>query len=171
MMFQFILTALGLLPIAADDRENPDKVGQLMVVADSVRIASTYKRWPGTRRELALLLVTIGQHESAFAIRIGEGRCGPHECDRDRHGVARAHGFWQLHLAATSTRARWDAARTDVYVSAEEAARALTRARFVCAKTGEDWLVGTVNAYAGRKCDAKWAGLGERVATYRRLAR
>jgi hypothetical protein len=171
LTFTWLLTVLGLLPVCAEDRADENKGAQLVMVADSIRHASTYKRWPGTRRELALLLFTVGHHESAFSMRIGRGEYRKGESDPDRNGVARAHSFYQLHLAATSTKDRWEAARTDIYVSAEEAARALTRARYLCAKPGEDWVAGTISAFAGRRCDAKWAGLGERVATYRRLAR
>lgn len=57
--------------------------------------------WPGTRSELAAVLIVQGTRESAFAERVGAGRCGPRECDALRlpggEVLHQARSYWQLH--------------------------------------------------------------------------
>jgi len=167
MIPKALLIAIGLLPVFHEDKADDRKGAQLVTVAAAVHEAAReQKRWPGTRRELELLLFTIGWHESAFSLRIGEGRCKPHECDRGR-----AAGHWQMHRATSSSEAAWVASKTDIRIAAREAARALTRARWVCKGTSGDWLTETLRGYAGSGCRKSFRGEAARVATFRRLER
>lgn len=101
---------------------------------------------------------------SAQQRRIADGRCKPLECDRGR-----AKGLWQLHRN-TLNRDSWAKQDGDIELQAHLASEQLKRAFWTCRRSGVNWLTGTINAYAGRRCsDASWPGLQARVATYGRL--
>lgn len=163
---------LALLPVHKEDRAADGKREQLEVIAVAVDDAVTgAKKWPGTRSELKALLYTVGWHESGFVIRIGEGLCRPHECDRGR-----ARGYWQQHANSTSSLEAWQQlagpGHESTAVAAREAARALTRARNQCRSLERlpgDWLPMTLSAYAGRGCVGWFKGRESRIATYTRL--
>ncbi|MBA2724262.1 MAG: hypothetical protein H0U56_15520 [Methylibium sp.] len=172
MIPQALLVALGLLALYGEDKTAEGKAEQLVSIAAAVHeAAAAQKSWPGTKRELELLLLTIGHAESGFSMRIGAGEFRRWESDPGRDGVARAHSFWQIHKAAASSEEAWLAAKTDVRVAAREAARALTRARYVCRGTTGDWLTETLRGYAGSGCRRSFKGEQARVATFRRLER
>lgn len=64
----------------------------------------------------------------------------------------------------------WARQDGDIELQAHLASEQLKRAYWTCARSGVPWLQGTINAYAGRRCGADWAGLHARVETFRRLA-
>jgi hypothetical protein len=114
--------------------------------------------------EWARLMVTIAENESRLSQRIADGKCRPLECDRGK-----AKGMWQLHRN-TLNRDSWGKQDGDVELQAHLASEQLKRAYWTCSRSGQPWLVGTINAYAGRRCgDKSWPGLQARLITYRRL--
>jgi hypothetical protein len=114
-------------------------------------------------REWIALILTIAHHESALAQRIADGQCKPHECDGGR-----AWGLWQAHQNKLNAHV-WGS--TDVAVQLLEARRSLRRAFYLCKRSAldPDWVARTINGYAGRKCDAEWKGLDERLTTFHRV--
>ena len=127
-------------------------------------VAAESQNAPRSPDEWGKLLLLIGRYESGFKLRIIDGHCRPNECDRGR-----AKGGWQL-WRNTLNRDSWAKQDGDIELQAHLASEQLKRAYWTCARSGQPWLVGTINAYAGRRCgDTSWAGLQARVATYGRL--
>ena len=128
--------------------------------------------WPTTEgRELALLLVALGWHETRFARHVHENRCRSYECDPYSYKGTlyfRARGPWQVQLATRFVSQRqWLAIRGSDQASTDAAAWAATRvlssSRAMCLTTS-----GTVSMYAtGRHC--RWRGAPERALTIQRL--
>lgn len=119
---------------------------------------------PRSPHEWSRLMLAIAENESRLSQRIADGKCKPYECDRGR-----AKGMWQLHRN-TLNRDSWAKQDGDIELQAKLASEQLKRAYWTCARSGQPWLVGTINAYAGRRCsDTSWPGLQARIATYGRL--
>lgn len=170
-----ILTALLALPPYHRDAEvMAERERRLSTVAVAIdQVVARYTcgdttepcrpAWPGTRPQLAAMLVTQGFFESGFAQHLHEGVCGPHECDGGR-----AHGLWQVHaggpvpfeawqeMSGTSARSTW--------TSAFYAASLLSKSMKACGT-----LAGAVSMYAtGKTCE--WAGAAPRIAFMRKLS-
>lgn len=130
---------------------------------DAVELASAITATPKITADWAALILTVAGHESALSARIAAGQCRPKECD---HGAA--WGLFQAHKNALNA-AVWGS--PDVRVQTTEAARALRSAFYQCnhGRLQPDWIERTLNAYAGRSCDAVWPGLKTRVATFKRV--
>ncbi len=170
----YLISAILSLPTYHEDageQLKAQKRAQTELIATAVAQAAENARgWPGSPRELAVLLLTVAWHETRFSLRIHEGRCRPYECD---HGKAR--GLWQLHMHASLPRERWitvaglDAEST--LSAAREAAIALVRSRNWCSRyaRGRDWVAPTLRAFAGRGCDGRLPDVDARVRTYRHL--
>lgn len=115
--------------------------------------------------EWVAIQLTVGIHESALQQRIADGHCRPFECDRGR-----AWGMFQEHKN-TRNAAVWGS--IDIGAQVSSAHEGLRRAYFTCARfySAEDWVGHTLNAYAGKRCDAWWPGLDARLATYKKVRR
>jgi hypothetical protein len=123
---------------------------------------------PKVTRDWAALLLTIAHHESALSARIAANDCNvkKRECDGGR-----AFGLYQAHKNKLNESV-WGS--SDIRVQTLEAARGLRSAFYTC--NGKqplrvDWVARTINAYAGRRCDAQWPGLDKRLATFNRVVR
>lgn len=184
---------VGFQPHHLDANETPFERAQRMAVAalavSSVSAEATCQGdwahadwckpiWPGSRRELAALLVMKARMESGLARRIQEGDCRGMECDayRDARGTLhyRAHGYWQLQESAMVPRREWRAAigldAESVRTGAWAAAKVLSASRKRCARWSPEvpWDVATVSGYAsGNTC--VWSGAPPRVAVYRSI--
>ncbi len=170
----WIFGVLSALPVSTADRDvDPEvKREQLETIADAIATASKHQKWPGSRRELALMLMAVAWHETHFALHVHAGNCRPLECDRGR-----ARGLWQQHVSSTSTPAAWQElgglSFESTTFAARQAARALVRSRLMCRaleQGGADWRGMTFAAYAGRGCRGSFSGLNARVASYSRWA-
>lgn len=134
-------------------------------------IAGASVKAPRSPVEWSSLLVAIGSHETNFAGRLlrGECRLEKRECDatkgKDGKLYARARGWGQV-WRNTLNAETWDAAETDVDAQTRLVDQQLRRAYWTCARSGVHWVVGTLNAYKGVRCDATWPGLDKRVATF-----
>jgi hypothetical protein len=130
---------------------------------DAAELADAIVAVPKLTSDWAALLLTVAGHESALSRRIAEGRCRPLECDR---GLA--WGAYQQHRNAFNADV-WGS--PDIRVQTTEAARALRSAFYQCNRGAlrKDWVARTINAYAGRSCDAVWPGLQSRLATFKRV--
>lgn len=160
-----VLRALESLPVWKLDR-GPEHA--TLKAEQNARVTAAVLAVARDADEAAMLL-TIGHHESAWSLAIENGVCGPHQCDRDRKGLVRAHSNYQLHVSATSSREAWEAARTDVVVATREAAFALRRARGMCRGKEGDPVRMAFAAYAGRGCGGQLGDVQRRVATFRKV--
>jgi ribosomal protein L29 len=177
MTLAAVLSMILALPISRHDRApelREAKAQQLREVASAIAEAvETTERWPGSKRELAALLTAVGWHESAFAMRLGNGECKAYECDP--HPVTRlprSVSHWQIQVRAASSPEAWELAKTDVRIAAREAARLLAGFRRMCAKVKRPWFDSTISAYgSGRGCLATLPDLHARRNTFSRLLR
>jgi hypothetical protein len=129
---------------------------------DARELAEAIAAIPRVNASWAALVLTIAAHESALSARIARGECRRNECDGGR-----ASGLYQSHRNKLNA-AAWGS--TDIRVQTLEAARALRSAFYTCkASAGPDWVRLTINGYAGKRCDAQWPGLDQRLATYERI--
>lgn len=172
------IAAVQSLPTYFEDREaGPEKAAQLVAIGNAVaEFAIPPAGIP--RKEWAALVLAVGYSESTYSLRIHRGECRleKKECDAKRlkNGelVARAKSPWQMH-ENLFTRDTWSLMtgieNTDVQVI--QASAMLQRGFHTCSRAGVPWQVAAVNGYAGRRCDAQWRGLGERLATQARLMR
>lgn len=170
----YLLTAIAALPTYKEDVGEHlavQKHDQAQMIATAIDQAVEETRgWPGSKRELASLMLAIAWHETRLSLRIHDGRCKPYECDRGR-----ARGLWQLHAHRSLPRERWlkVAGLNPEFTrnAASEAALALVRSRRMCAvaSRGRDWVGPVITAYAGRGCGGRLPDLQSRIRTYRRL--
>lgn len=157
------LAAVRSLPTYHEDVGQPGKPAELELIATHVARAS--RGAPRPPREWASAILTVWRHESNLSSRIIAGNCKAHECDRGR-----ARGGGQVHRNALNA-ADWDAAPGNIAIQVKLTDEALRRAYWTCARSGAPWLIGSLNAYAGRRCGDNWVGLMERVATFAQLQR
>jgi hypothetical protein len=181
----YILAVLMSLPPAAHDTESwEEREARMGTIASAIEDATARAtcdvpydtddckpRWTGDRKQLALLLVTKGFWESAFAQNVHEGRCRVFECDATklRNGtiVHRARTPWQLQRTGYVKGDEWErmvgtnqeATRTAAWV----ATRIITASHNRCQTT-----IGTIASYANGRCE--WSGAPRRYAFFMHLA-
>jgi hypothetical protein len=151
-------------------------------VVDASEALSTGRRrtWPGSERELALVLTTIAWHESGLDRDVHAGECKPFQCDpvhsRGKVVRFRAASLWQIHSNAFVPQHMWQTlAGTDeesTRRAALVAGRIASVSRNMCTHQhrGGDWLTMTFAAYGtGGSCFKESAKT--RAATFRRFDR
>lgn len=156
MTFAAVLVALGLLPLAAEDRRpelEPQKSAQYQALAQAMTEAAR------DRRELAFL-IAWGWHETAYSLRIHRNECRRWECDRGR-----ARGPWQLHRNGLDAQS-WDKL-AGVENAREQALEAALRARRALRSCPT--VEGAFRHLVGRGCSSPLPGVDKRVATFRRV--
>jgi hypothetical protein len=168
-----ILATLQKQPVYKDDKK-PEfaeaKATQLEQAALAIAKASRKPKLPISQRDLASLLIMVAGRETHFSLRIARGECLAWECDRGR-----ARGPWQQHQD-NFTRPIWDQLHGLAYidVQAQSAADALARGYWTCnpQRTGvNDWVMATINGYAGHRCGEVWDGLKLRMSDYVKIRR
>ncbi len=168
-LFMFF-TALvqGAEPTLTDRIEAvvPSLASKREETVDARELAEAVTSVPKVTREWAALILTIAAHESNLRARIAANDCREKECDGGRaFGLYQAHK--NLHNAAI-----WGS--SDIRVQTLEAARGLRSGFYTCngrRKLPVDWVARTINGYAGRRCDAEWKGLSDRLVTFNRVVR
>lgn len=133
--------------------------------------------WPGSQKELAMLLVAQAVHETHLSQLIHDNKCRLEigECDsqkiwNSRLGryvyVQQSYSLWQLKLFRDIPREDWvliESGRPGTEAAAWHAARRLSSAYRAC-KT----IRGAISRYArGRGC--VWKGAEKRETTWKRL--
>jgi len=168
---------LSLQPFSGDSETTDQREARLGIVSDAIsgmseRASCTgsfakdegcSRVWDGSPKELAMLLVTIGYHETHFSKRIHEGRCLVGECDG---GAAR--GLWQLHQSSLCPWKAWsqitDASPKATRLGAYSAAAVLGLGARKCKGSIE----GAISIYAtGSSCT--WKGAKARMSFFKNL--
>jgi hypothetical protein len=174
-----VLTMLLALPPAHEDRNEPNRVERLSVIADAV--AQSVDRatcegyspctpiWTGAPRDLAALVVTVGWWESRFARNVHAGKCRPYQCDAVRmpggYVVHRARSPWQLQRTSWAESV-WTKLEGVELVETRNAAWTATRILAEGSRRCQS-VSGTVGWYACGRCS--WSGGPRRAATVRKL--
>lgn len=166
--------ALERIPKTPEDRVSETRGAELDALAAS--IAAVAVKAPRSPAEWQSLHVAVGSNETNFAGRLLRGQCRleRRECDavkrKDGTWLQRAKGWGQVH-ENLNNRQLWAIADTDIDAQTKLVDEQLRRAYWTCARSGVPWLVGTLNAYKGVRCDAQWPGLDKRIATYNNAVR
>lgn len=160
-----VLAAMRSRPVYKEDVDLvAEKQAQQSELCQAIRRESKRQRI-ATELDWAALMIAIGEHESNFSLRIHQGFCYAGECDGGR-----ARGPWQLHRYGIAKEHWHDMHGLDsVAIQAHAASRALERGYGVCRGPATDWLIATINGFAGVRCDKMWRGLEERIATWRKV--
>lgn len=177
MMLKAVLVAVLGLSVASPDRGDPRVPEIRGLLAQGVHEACAITQWPGPTQELAALMLTVGKHESRFALNIQAGRCAEYQCAPIRIGrnvvEFRARSWWQ-HERVFLEQERWDSIvgldQEAISQAAILTAERLRSARYLC--SGEDEVIrSTLRAYAGRGCSGLLPDEDARMASYRSFRR
>jgi hypothetical protein len=136
-----------------------DDASSRMTCSDAFKIPECKRKWPGSKKQLALLLVTKGWWESKFAKHVHEGNCGPNECDSVKHPDGtitwKARSPWQIQQMGWVRKGEWEkidkADQQGTTVAANIAARALAAGYSYCGT-----IDGAIGTYGGAGCN--WPG-------------
>lgn len=170
-------------PSARETRMSTVVAPALVDVASEATCSDAYatpeckKLWPGTKTDLAMMLLTKGFWESRFALHVQAGKCGPRECDaykdhRTNRIIHRSASYFQVQATGlvpvtewrTLTGLDYDATRRAAWAAAKVASASRNR----CARAAGSWEFVTVSAYAsGKRCS--WRGAHRRVAWFTRM--
>lgn len=183
-MAQYVLMVLLSLPASYYDKESfVERERRMEVVARSISDAAARatctgrfegrkecnRIWPGSVKDLALMLVTKAWWESRLAQNVHEGNCRKTECDATRVGgviIHRARTIWQMQKTGLVEPREWGtmvgtdlrSTRTAAWV----AARILSRGKRSCHSN-----FGTFSFYGRSRC--AWKGAKVRVLFFRKL--
>ena len=137
------MVLLSMQPAYSDKEEWRERAVRMEIVAKSIDDAAARatcagdyegegckRAWPGTKRSLAMLLVTKGYWESRFAKNVHDGMCRVYECDAAVvRGVAvhRARSPWQIQKTGLVTREEYAQMKSGSLESTTMAAVVATR--------------------------------------------
>lgn len=155
--------AVASLPRFHEDADTEEKRAELDRIA--LAVAARSKGAPVPPRAWASLILTVWKHESGLSSRIIANNCRPKECDGGR-----ARGGGQVHKNTLNV-ADWEAAPGNIEIQVKLTSDALKRAYFTCSRAGVAWDMGTLAAYAGRRCSWFSLGMQQRLETFDRLQR
>lgn len=138
-----------------------DDAASKATCSDSYAIPSCEKKWAGSKKELATLLITKGYWESRFAKHVHEGKCRNKECDAivvqgKIHHLARSP--WQIQrvpsLVSTDEYKKMNYSTVEgTTVSANVATRYLITGFNSC-----HTIKGAISMYGGAGCkNNSWA--------------
>jgi len=179
-----LLVLLSLHPYYTDKETKEERTARMTTVANAIDTASSratctepYTQdeckpiWTGSKRQLALLLVTKAWWESRLAKHIHEGNCGPTECDATRVGnviVHKARTIWQMQRTGLLKEWEWDNMDGTDYKSTRTAAWAATRI-LARGKRKCQHPHGVLSYYATSRC--RWSGAGKRYLFFTKLSK
>lgn len=148
-----------------------DDASSKATCSEAYAVPTCEKKWAGSKKELAMLLVTKGYWESRFAKNVHEGKCRAKECD------AIVVSGQVRHLA----RSPWQIQRVESLVSADEYKlmnSSTVEATKMSANVATRYLSlgfnrchnikGTIAAYGGADCN--WDGANERYKFFKFLS-
>lgn len=138
---------------------------------DAYAVDSCKKIWNGSKKDLALLLVTKGFWESRFAKHVHEGKCHPKECDAVlvRGKVYhKARSIWQIQkvpsLVSNQEYKMMNSSTLEgTKVSANVATRFLSLGLNTCHN-----IKGAIAMYGGAGCN--WTGANNRFVFFNNIS-
>jgi hypothetical protein len=175
-MIQLLLALLLSLPAYYRDVETPaERLERMTTVAQGISNAvdestctGAFERsdwckvvWPGSRNQLAALLVTEADSESHLAAHVHAGRCRANECDGGW-----AHGIFQQQPGPWLTLDEWQQIQGVEIVPTTLSALAATRHLSSGLKRCRS-IEGAISFYA-RPSTCRWPGAALRMPLYRR---
>lgn len=174
---RILLTVLLGLPPAYGDRHEPplERAARMTNVAQGITSATEEATctgpfttspwckpvWGGSTQDLEALLVEIGDDETHFAKRIGQGRCARWECDGGH-----ARHYWQNWVNAWVSRETWDQLQGTEVVPTTTAALAAATVLGEGLKRCRS-IEGAIAFYARSAC--RWDGAKARYASFVRI--
>lgn len=181
---QFLFAILMLLPPAYGDNESwSERKARMMTVATAIDTVSSWaicegrfnkpackRTWPGTKKQLAMILITKGFWESRFALNVHEGKCRKWECDPtkiDGRIVHKARGVFQTQKTGYVQPGEWEiiegTSLKSTVVAATVATRALSGGYHRCGD-----VFGAISIYSGIG-SCRWSNGRNRLAFYQKL--
>lgn len=148
-----------------------DKAAAQATCTDSHATEACKRLWPGSKRELALVLVTKGYWESRFAKNVHEGVCRPYECDASRANgniVHRARSPWQIQKTGLVTKEEYAKMKSSSLESTTMSAIAATR-HLAVGMAKCHTIPGAMSVYAGVK-SCNWKGALQRYKFFQDIS-
>lgn len=177
--YLFAATATFLLLVAYHARGDESLRSRVAAVAatlpspdrvDADELAAAVDSATKGNADWAALVLTVATHETHLSARIAAGGCKPWECDSTVVGgvrVFKAWGLLQEHKNLNNLDV-WGS--PDIGVQVLSGYKLLRRSYWSCKRVSSgNWVAFTINAYAGKRCDAQWPGLDARLATFSRI--
>lgn len=178
MTAYILLLLLAVSPSYTDNETWEERSARMSVVANAIDDTISWAtctdqfkatedkpctiQWSGTKKNLALLLVTMGYWESRFAKNVHEGKCKPKECDPATvNGVLihRARSPWQIQRTSFVKEGEWVGMVGTELRPTTIAARIATRV-FVSSIKRCPSMYGALSGYANMGCT--WDGIANR---------
>jgi hypothetical protein len=177
MMLKAVVASVLLASSAPADRHDPLFAEVRDRLTQGVHEACAITEFPGGRKECQALELTVGKHESRFALNVQAGACLPYQCAPIRLGPFlvefRARSWWQ-HERVHLEQERWDSivglSQEAISQAAILTAERLRSARFQCADA-DDVIRATLRSYATSRCDGVLPDEDARMATFASIRR
>ncbi len=188
MIDYILLLLLSVSPSYSDNETWEERNARMTIVATAIDQAASWAtctdkyvstdekpckvQWVGSKKDLAILLVTKGYWESRFAKNVHEGRCKKDECDPLHHKngtvTHRARTSWQMQKTSFVRKDEWEtfvgADQKATSTAASVAARILSAAHRRC----QNGIYGALSGYAGNMGCA-WSGVAGRFTFFKQL--
>jgi hypothetical protein len=176
-LLEGVLAAALSIPAPSEDRL-PEvaeaKHQQIVAVSNAVTSEAQIQKVAAAVDWAALMLAVI-ENETNGSLRIHRGECrwDKRECDAIRgpkgERIFRARGLMQQHAYNEAARF-WEhmIGVENTELQMRIGSIALVRGYYTC-RGKTDWLIATINGFAGRDCAAIWSGLEARAKSWRRL--
>lgn len=140
--------------------------------SDAHAVETCKPMWPGSKRELALLLVTKGYWESRFAKNVHEGKCRPYECDAatiNGNIIHRARSPWQVQRTNLVTKEEYSKMQSSSLESTTMAAVAATR-HLAVGMAKCHTIPGAISIYGGAG-NCNWKGAAGRYKFFKDISK
>ncbi len=147
-----------------------DDASSKATCSDVYAIASCQKTWKGSKKDLAILLVTKGYWESRFAKNVHEGKCGAKECDAilvNGNIKHKARSPWQIQRTLLVSKDEYSQMNSSTNESTTMSANIATRYLVVGMNTCHT-IKGAIAQYGGAGCN--WSGADHRYAFFKSLS-
>lgn len=182
---QFLTMVLLSMEPSHGDREPWDTRAQRMeIVAKSIDSAAAQATcsaefasatckptWPGSKRELSLLLVTKGYWESRFAKNVHEGKCQPYECDAttiNGNIIHRARSPWQIQRTLLVSKEEYAKMTSNSLESTTMAA--LVATRYLAVGMAKCHTIPGAIAVYGGVANCNWSGAAGRYKFFKDIS-
>lgn len=174
---------LSLTPSYGDSESWTERTARMEIIASAIDDAASRatcvdkyltldckKAWPLDKKSLALLLVTKGYWESAYAKNVHEGKCHRNECDSytaNGRVIHKARSPWQIQKTGLVTKDEYAQMNSSTLEATTMSANVATR-HLVLGWNSCKTIRGAMAIYGGAK-SCNWKGVIPREAFYKSL--